>query len=288
MEEEVMAKERVHRKKDLLADDDEVQRRLTSGNRAERLSLIRIWLESEGLTPADIEPDIEGEMNAERIQELAVALLVDDLNKLKRIDHREHWLMRQYLAELGFEIVHLNTGSGDVASRKVSIERKEDDLLPSLFDQRRLRQLSAMREEAEHSFLVITKDWEDIKVEAGKKGMSIRTLLGYIASLCAVGYPPVFMPDKYDASDLIERIVDKIEDDNHRLFVARPSKAKPQAYRDALIEGLPKVGASTRRKLVAKFKTLADLTQASVEDLMEVDGVGKVLAERIHSVFHAK
>lgn len=283
-----MAKERVHRKKDLLADDDEVQRRLTSGNRAERLSLIRIWLESEGLTPADIEPDIEGEMNAERIQELAVALLVDDLNKLKRIDHREHWLMRQYLAELGFEIVHLNTGSGDVASRKVSIERKEDDLLPSLFDQRRLRQLSAMREEAEHSFLVITKDWEDIKVEAGKKGMSIRTLLGYIASLCAVGYPPVFMPDKYDASDLIERIVDKIEDDNHRLFVARPSKAKPQAYRDALIEGLPKVGASTRRKLVAKFKTLADLTQASVEDLMEVDGVGKVLAERIHSVFHAK
>lgn len=288
MEEKMMAKERVHRKKDLLADDDEVQRRLQSGNRAERLSLIRIWLESEGLTPADIEPDIEGEMNLERIQELAVALLVDDLNKLKRIDHREHWLMRQYLAELGFEIVHLNTGSGDVASRKVSIERKEDDLLPSLFDQRRLRQLSAMREEAEHSFLVITKDWEDIKVEAGKKGMSIRTLLGYIASLCAVGYPPIFMPDKYDASDLIERIVDKIEDDNHRLFVARPSKAKPQSYRDALIEGLPKVGSSTRRKLVAKFKTLADLTQASVEDLMEVDGVGKVLAERIHSVFHAK
>jgi len=287
-----MAKERVHRKKDLLADDDEVQRRVQSGNRAERLSLIRIWLESEGLTPADIEPNMESKPNMrfglESVKELSLALLVEDLEKLKRIDHREHWLMRQYLAELGFEIVHLNTGSGDMASRKVSIERKEDDLLPSLFDQRRLRQLSAMREEAEHSFLVITKDWEDIKVEAGKKGMSIRTLLGYIASLCAVGYPPIFMPDKYDASDLIERIVDKIEDDNHRLFVARPSKAKPQAYRDALIEGLPKVGASTRRKLVAKFKTLAELTQASVEDLMEVDGVGKVLAERIHSVFHAK
>ena len=47
-------------------------------------------------------------------------------------------------------------------------------------------------------------------------------LLGYIASLCAVGYPPIFMPDKYDASDLIERI-DKSEDDNHGLFVARPT-----------------------------------------------------------------
>lgn len=286
-------KQRTHRKKDLLKDIDEVNRRLQSGNRAERLSLIRIWLESEGLSPADIDPDI-GECDWETpvgvfpIKELAVRLLVQELEKMKRIDHREHWLMRQYLAELGFEIVHLNTGSGDMASRRVSIERKEDDLLPSLFDQRRLRQLSAMREEAEFSFLVITKDWEDIKVEAGKKGMSIRTLLGYIASLCAVGYPPIFMPDKYDASDLIERIVDKIEDDNHRLFVARPSKAKPQAYRDALIEGLPKVGSATRRKLVAKFKTLAGLAQASVEELMEVDGVGKTLAERIHSVFNAK
>ena len=132
------------------------------------------------------------------IRDLAVNTLVEELNQMKRIDHREHWIMRQYLAQLGFEIVHLNTGSGDMASRKVSVERKEDDLLPSLFDQRRLRQLSAMREEAEFSYLVITKSWEEIKLDATKKGMSVRTLLGYIASLCAVGYPPIFMPDKYE------------------------------------------------------------------------------------------
>jgi len=287
-----MAKERISKRKNLLTDMDEINRRISNGNKAERLSLVRSFLEQRELDVQDIELNISKlrepeDLDMDLIRDLAVNTLVDELNQMKRIDHREHWMMRQYLAQLGFEIVHLNTGEGDMASKKVSVERKEDDLLPSLFDQRRLRQLSAMREEAEFSYLIITKSWDEIKIDATKKGMSIRTLLGYIASLCAVGYPPIFMPDKYEASDLINRIVEKIEDDNHRLFVARPSKAKPQDYRNALIEGLPKVGAQTRRRLVAKFGTLSALAIATKKDLMEVEGIGEVMATRIYNVFRA-
>ena len=287
-----MAKERVSKRKNLLTDIDEMNRRISNGNKAERLSLVRSFLEQQELDVHDIELNIPelrepADLDLDLIRDLAVNTLVEELNQMKRIDHREHWIMRQYLAQLGFEIVHLNTGSGDMASRKVSVERKEDDLLPSLFDQRRLRQLSAMREEAEFSYLVITKSWEEIKLDATKKGMSVRTLLGYIASLCAVGYPPIFMPDKYEAADLINRIVEKIEDDHHRLFVARPSKAKPEDYRNALIEGLPKVGAQTRRRLVAKFGTLSALANATEKDLREVEGIGEVMAKRIYDVFRA-
>ena len=287
-----MAKERVSKRKNLLTDIDEMNRRILNGNKAERLSLVRSFLEQQELDVHDIELNIPelrepADLDLDLIRDLAVNTLVEELNQMKRIDHREHWIMRQYLAQLGFEIVHLNTGSGDMASRKVSVERKEDDLLPSLFDQRRLRQLSAMREEAEFSYLVITKSWEEIKLDATKKGMSVRTLLGYIASLCAVGYPPIFMPDKYEAADLINRIVEKIEDDHHRLFVARPSKAKPEDYRNALIEGLPKVGAQTRRRLVAKFGTLSALANATEKELKEVEGIGEVMAKRIYDVFRA-
>ena len=287
-----MAKERVSKRKNLLTDIDEMNRRISNGNKAERLSLVRSFLEQQELDVHDIELNIPelrepADLDLDLIRDLAVNTLVEELNQMKRIDHREHWIMRQYLAQLGFEIVHLNTGSGDMASRKVSVERKEDDLLPSLFDQRRLRQLSAMREEAEFSYLVITKSWEEIKLDATKKGMSVRTLLGYIASLCAVGYPPIFMPDKYEAADLINRIVEKIEDDHHRLFVARPSKAKPEDYRNALIEGLPKVGAQTRRRLVAKFGTLSALANATEKELKEVEGIGEVMAKRIYDVFRA-
>tara|TARA_R110000803_G_scaffold107958_7_gene176189 strand:- start:764 stop:1633 length:870 start_codon:yes stop_codon:yes gene_type:complete len=284
-----MTKERISKRKNLLNEPKEVQRRIERGTKAERFSLIRSILENIGETVESLSDDIEfniNEMNLPTARNIAILSVVDELNRMKRIDHREHWLMRQYMADLGFEIVHLNTGEGDVASNKVSIERKDDDLLPSLFDQRRLRQLSAMREEAEHSFVVVTKSWDEIKTQAAQKGMSIRTLIGYMASLCAVGYPPVFMDDKYDAALLMERIVDKIEDDHHRLFVARPKKSHPDNYRNALIEGLPKIGQKTRRHLVEKFGSLAGLANATIEDLMSVDGIGKATAERIHSVFH--
>lgn len=285
-----MSKERVSKRKNLLNEHNEIERRIERGTKAERFSLIRSILENLELTVESLTEDIEFNIESPDLttaRNLALLSVVDELGRMKRIDHREHWLMRQYMADLGFEIVHLNTGDGDVASNKVSIERKEDDLLPSLFDQRRLRQLSAMREEAEHSFVVVTKSWDEIKKDASAKGMSVRTLIGYIASLCAVGYPPVFMDDRYDASFLMERIVEKIEDDNHRLFVARPKKAKPEDYRNALVEGLPKVGQQTRRRLVKEFGSLASLAAASVEDLMKVEGIGKATAERIHSVFHA-
>ena len=287
-----MSKERVTKRKNLLNEPDEIERRIERGTKAERFSLIRSILESLELQSEDLLLGIGFDMTtpfatAQNARNLAVLAVVEELGRMKRIDHREHWLMRQYMADLGFEIVHLNTGDGDVASNKVSIERKEDDLLPSLFDQRRLRQLSAMREEAEHSFVVVTKSWDEIKNDAAAKGMSVRTLIGYIASLCAVGYPPVFMNDRFDASFLMERIVEKIEDDHHRLFVARPKKAKPEDYRNALLEGLPKVGQQTRRRLVKEFGSLVALANASVEDLMEVEGIGKATAERIHSVFNA-
>ena len=285
-----MSKERISKRKNLLNEPDEIERRIERGTKAERFSLIRSILENLDLTVQSLVEDIE--FNTENFatvanaKNLALLSVVEELQRMKRVDHREHWLMRQYMADLGFEIVHLNTGDGDVASNKVSIERKEDDLLPSLFDQRRLRQLSAMREEAEHSFVVVTKSWDEIKNDASSKGMSVRTLIGYIASLCAVGYPPVFMNDRYDAAFLMERIVEKIEDDQHRLFVARPKKANPEDYRNALVEGLPKVGQQTRRRLVKEFGSLASLANASVEDLMNVEGIGKATAERIHSVLH--
>ena len=284
-----MTKERISKRKNLLNEPKEIERRIERGTKAERFSLIRSILENLERTVDSLTDDIEFNIESPNLttaRNLALLSVVDELNRMKRIDHREHWLMRQYMADLGFEIVHLNTGDGDVASNKVSIERKDDDLLPSLFDQRRLRQLSAMREESEHSFVVVTKSWDEIKTQASQKGMSTRTLTGYIASLCAVGYPPIFMDDKYDAALLMERIVDKIEDDHHRLFVARPKKSHPENYRNAMIEGLPKIGMQTRRRLVAKFTSLTGLANASIEDLMSVEGIGKATAERVYSVFH--
>ena len=276
------------RKTDFLKSDDEINDRL-DGNLSQRLGLLRAIMAELGFEWSDIGLNtLSGKNLVSRAgaEQIGTAIVGELLARQRKVDHREHWLIRSYLAELGFEISHLHTGQGDVASRKVSIERKEDDLLPSLFDGRRLRQLGAMREEAEFSFVIITKSWEDIKRDAAEKNMSTRTLLGYIASLCAVGYPPIFMPDHYDAANLMHRIVEKIEDDVPRLYVPRPKSPKPKEYRDALVEALPKVGFKTRKKLIEKFGSLSGLCNASIEELKEIEGIGSATAEKIYAVLH--
>ena len=160
--------------------------------------------------------------------------------------------------------------------------------MDSLFDDRWLRQLGAMREEAEHSFLVVTKSYEDIKEEVSKRGVSEQVLTGFVAALCAVGYTPLFVPDKWDSAVIVRKIMDKIDDDTTRLYVPRPRSPKPQENRNALIEALPKVGIKTRRKIVEAFPSLAHLCTASVEELVAVEGIGQKTAERIHEILHAE
>jgi ERCC4-type nuclease len=287
MEESEMTR-RTTKKRDWITNPDEIDNR-AEGNLSQRLGLLRAILAELGVEWEDIGLNtLTGKNLVSRsgAEQIGTSIVGELLKRQRKVDHREHWLIRSYLAELGFEISHLHTGQGDVASTRVSIERKEDDLLPSLFDDRRLSQLGAMREEAEFSFVIITKSWEDIKRDAAEKGMSTRTLLGYIASLCATGYPPIFMPDHYDAANLMHRIVEKIEDDVPRLYVARPSSPKPKEYRDVIIQALPKIGLKTRRKLVEQFGSLANLTNATIEELKAVEGVGQATAERIHAVFN--
>jgi len=219
-------------------------------------------------------------------KKLGEMILNEMVSRHRKVDHREHWTMCAYLGDLGFEVVHLNTGEGDVSSRKVSIERKEDDLVPSLFDGRRLRQLSAMRETAEYSFLIVSKSYTEIKKGLQERQVSDKIFTSFIASLAAVGYPPMFIDDRYDAAQVMHQLIGKIEDDNHRLYVPRPKGAKPTDFRNAMVEALPKVGFKTRRKLVAAFPSIAKLVAASVDDIQAIEGIGQKTAEKIWHCLH--
>tara|TARA_R110000824_G_scaffold288781_2_gene477223 strand:+ start:52 stop:882 length:831 start_codon:yes stop_codon:yes gene_type:complete len=223
-------------------------------------------------------PDLE--------DQVGVMILNHLLSQGRKVDHREHRDMIAYLGQAGFTIAHLKTGEGDVKSEKVSIERKEDDFMTSLFDDRRLKQLGAMREEADHSFLIITKSYNEVKQDVMERDIGENILVGYIASLCAIGYPPLFISNKYDAARIMKRLVSKLEADTHGLYVRRPKKARPSDYRNAIFETLPGVGPKLRRKIAERFLTIQDLAGATVEELQEIDGVGNKTAERIYDILH--
>jgi Fanconi anemia group M protein len=58
----------------------------------------------------------------------------------------------------------------------------------------------------------------------------------------------------------------------------------PREYALMVVEGLPGVSAVRARALLRHFKTLRSLFNASVEKLMEVEGVGRKTAEKIYEV----
>ena len=72
-----------------------------------------------------------------------------------------------------------------------------------------------------------------------------------------------------------------LEDDKPRIYVPKPKAPTPIEYRNAIVESLPKVGGKTRRKLLKVFPSISALSEASIEDLMAIDGVGKSTAEKI-------
>ena len=265
-----MSSMRITRLDKIVDDEKAIDKICKSGTLGNKLGLLRV-----------MSPD-----NPFRAR-MGSAILTEMLSRHRRIDHREHPLMVGYFSTLGFEVSHLKTGEGDMTDGTTSIERKEGDFMDSLFDDRWLRQLGAMREEAEHSFLVVTKSYNDIKDECSERGVSEQVLTGFIAALCAVGYTPLFVDDKWDATVIMRKIMDKIADDTTRLYVPRPRSPKASAYRDAIIESFPKIGIKTRRKIVKEYPSMAHLCTATVEDLVAIEGIGEKTAKRIHEILHA-
>ena len=155
----------------------------------------------------------------------------------------------------------------------------------SVYDRRLSRQLTAMREEAPFSFLVVTRTWADVKQDLAERGVSDEVLIGIVASCCLSGYPPVFIGSGYDAIRLMERIARKAQEDRNRIYTPRPDKPAPEEYAIALVESLPGVGRTRAKVILKHFGSIKNLVLASAEDVCKVKGIGIKTAERIISVF---
>lgn len=51
-----------------------------------------------------------------------------------------------------------------------------------------------------------------------------------------------------------------------------------------ILQGLPKVGKKRAKQLIQKFESVENVVNASYEDLMEIDGIGKEIADGIRHV----
>lgn len=82
------------------------------------------------------------------------------------------------------------------------------------------------------------------------------------------------------------RILQHIRDEAHRTAVRYQRKVRGQANLTSVLEGIPGVGKARRNALLRALGSAEAVADASIEQLMEVEGVGPGLAATIHGVLH--
>jgi Fanconi anemia group M protein len=55
-----------------------------------------------------------------------------------------------------------------------------------------------------------------------------------------------------------------------------------------IVQGLPNVSATLAQRLLERFGSVKGIADADVEELMEVEGIGRVIAEGIHTVLRRR
>jgi len=118
-------------------------------------------------------------------------------------------------------------------------------------------------------------------------GVDDVALIGLAKRLEEVWLPrepyPVILPRSSEGLYLLQRV----RDEAHRFAITFHRQRRSKAMTMSVLDGIPGLGATRRKALVARFGSLKRLRTASMTDLLEVPGIGPQTAEAIQAALAA-
>jgi len=203
------------------------------------------------------------------------------------VDYREKasGLIDLFIRE-GISVEIKKVPYGDyIISNSITIERKTGkDLLISIIDGRLFSQLSNLKKYCTNPILLI--EGNPYKTDLNFDRMAIK---GALISAQAIWYVPViYSRSKEDTKDIFMMIGRQDETDMDVVPLRggyRPKRLKSKQL--FVLQGLPQVGPMLARRLIERFSSVSKVMNASIDELTEVEGIGKVSAEKIREVLDA-
>jgi len=192
--------------------------------------------------------------------------------------------VKNYLEGLGAVVKTLPLKVGDfICSERVCVERKTgDDFISSIVDGRLFQQAEELKNNFAKPIILVEGNY----YAGGMKESAIKSALASI--ILNYEIPVIMTKDEGETARTIFWLA-KREQIISNVGMGIKGKKKPKRLKDLqehVISGLPGVSVVLSRRLLRKFKTISNLANAKEKELLEVDGVGKVLAKRLHELLN--
>jgi DNA excision repair protein ERCC-4 len=189
------------------------------------------------------------------------------------------------VAEVTLEIGQVRYGDY-IINETITIERKTArDFLISIIDGRLFNQLSNLKKNCINPLLLI--EGNPFETDLQFDPLAIK---GALLSTQAIWYIPIVSSESIQETKNIFLMIGRQEESSSDVVPLRggyrPKRLKSrQLY---ILQGLPQVGPTVARRLLDHFGSVSKMMQASIEELMRAEGIGKASAKKIRDVLDAE
>ena len=85
---------------------------------------------------------------------------------------------------------------------------------------------------------------------------------------------------------IFHNFIQEIRDETHRYAISKQKRKSIKSSIGSSIDKLSGVGGSRKKRLLRYFGSLEQIKRASIDDLSEVSGIGRITAKSIYKQLH--